>query len=710
VPSHSTRYTQFLIFLFTATTGDKQKFSIYNVRKPLNAFAEGESYRNVKKEVAGGKTLSLLQLRGPLGIGKKEIARKLAQEFPFANVQCAITHDQPIIKQEIDCSEGNAKLSEHLKNLLERLYKNHFVDDYTFFQSARSDLNINETKLFVQCLVQAAAPVIIIIHNPTKECRKILKNLGSWMAKADVQYPACVCISPDSFFQDTYKIHKVAGLTEEESIRFLLNPERNLESLPSSEKQAICTIKQRLQGSPFGLTVVKLHCQLSNVNYSDYLKRFPVGNVKGEEYMFKTVTDFLSSRNDLFDMLKSLENFHHNNIPIILIKKVLVKLQIDTDYSNPLKELLELNVCTTEGEGDMLKVTFHEILFLAVKNYMQFRNTEAIHHLKIAILAISSLATKDLRTKSNKQEMKSLRHHIRSALHHFEDIKGKYLEDKEFQLVTLAVSHLHEVFAAISNNSSHEQAHFQSSLAILCEDVTRRSNFKLETSRLLNKQTESIKELASSIIDACMAAGDALHDSGVDLIQYASLVIQMHRQDVGFLKKIVSSKELFAKLIELSQNHSGISAEVIKCLRMEGTKVFLDEDKHYQSFYVDRLVSVLHSVCRSWAFLHREGTKKPTENYVWIADLVKALCLDYKKKTGISLLTLSLNLSNTVNARLVKAPHLPEEMQKQNFKEANHLVEENLHFVTRSSDMLYENGMIKTDFETMLQELELEAL
>jgi len=300
--------------------------------------------------------------------------------------------------------------------------------------------------------------------------------------------------------------------------------------------------------------------------------------------------------------------------------------------------------------------------------------------------------------------MRSMEPHVKAVLEHFETCD---LREGDF-IFTMVAAHLREILGAIKSSKSPTEAecHFKISACTLWNEVQKRSKCAIKFDVFTNKQSKTVDSFASQIIVACIVTGEDLLKCGVDMTEYASMVLQLTEENADFLQPFLTDRNLFDTLKKISRNCLTIPKELISKLREKSQKVFLSKTEHCQNFFIDRLVSVLHSLSRVMLYDDDTFSENKRENILWTADLVKALCVECKTVTGVSLLFMKLNPAVQRNIRLKQLTTLGESQKKTVLQELLVTAELNLKQPPTDTEIVYENGLMKSFLKTSFDDIE----
>jgi len=711
-------------FMYNITGSDATsvpKSPIIKTRLPMPGFTQREAYRNIKVKQKD-QHASILHLYGIPGTGRTEIVRKLAEEFPYQG------NEMLLVKYEIDCGGDHADIARSLGDLLYEMLSQAFGTNNSAVKYACAGLLEDSPQLFVKLLCEASLPIVIIIQDPPKESKKLMDSIVLCLKDATHSKPVHLYVTSNSkstlYHQSNIEEYEVTGFAEEEGLKLLLNSQSD----SSEETKAAADIFKSLSGSPLGLFAVKTYCQMLDITYNEYLQlqsHLIYAEIKHDlekqfganyKHVFETVVALLDTKEELLNQLKTVSMFHHGNIPRRLIGKVMqrhrkvsnekpaVTQLVNKKWSGLfINRLADFTFCKIDKKGTDSKVTFHQVVFSAVQELLKSRDQyELKRHLKYAILAISSVVNKDLRKRTDKLLMKCFVPHIQAVLKHFEDFD---MCEKDF-LMKMAAAHLYEVLGAIFSSSFQTTAekYLKSSISMIWAEITQRACSNLNFDVVTHKQNIPTDEYAKEIIEICVAAGEDLRHSGVDIIQYASVILQIKDEDLNFLNKFTRNEEFEEYFKNSCQYCVEISSQNIKKLRSEPAEIFLGEDKHYKVFFTERLISVVYSLSRVILYDVTDMTEDERDTFVWMADLVTSLCRECKRVTGVSLLFFGLSPLVQVDVRLKNEKPLTEEQKKNVYRkhECSQRINSNKRLQTMKSCMktVWLRPVWKTNFYT----------
>ena len=692
---------------------NEQKASILDVRNPQGNFLERMDYKEIKTEQSQKTTLSILHLYGIPGSGKTEIVRQLATDFPYDS------DESIMVIKEFDFSDSTEILQIRFEDFLKQMLDNNLIEGTTAYRSACSSLENGNTKSSVKLLHDANIPILIIIHDPLKQDQSLLDDLVSSLknvASSKTTNPIHLYVTSNSrrTLRNLTKLekHEIRGVTLEEGLR-LLDAESDIDD---DEKEAAAEIWKYLSGSPLGLAAVESHCKTSSITYNDYLDLIADSSYTRLTYAYGTkhkhvldaVIRLLDTKEGFFGKMKTIAMFHHTDIPRQLFEKIMQRRRKEAESEKLaatlsrnkqeagifISQLEDFSICEVKKDGKkLISVTFHRVVFSAIQAILESQQTSQIaQHLREAILSISSMVSKDFRKRDDWQFTKSMRPHIQAVLANSEKYQEQISGDFT---VTMALAHLREVLGASISAKAQKAAEecLQKSAKMIWDEVVVRSSTDVAFDVFIEKQQDPVENYASQIVSACTEAGNMLLESDDEIIRYLSVVLLLKEEDTNFICKLISDKKFADQLKFASKYGLGVSTTTVEQLREED--VFLNEVKHYSVFFLDRLISNIYSLGRVMIYDDKDVSTQRREKFMWIADLVHALCVECKAVTGVSLLFQQLTVWLKSDIRLKRSEHLEKQTKKYFFLETRDIVRKNARQSTKEDEMVYENGLLK---------------
>lgn len=348
---------------------------------------------------------------------------------------------------------------------------------------------------------------------------------------------------------------------------------------------------------------------------------------------------------------------------------------------------------------------FINLFFSAVQEHLKsLERHEFSLHLKKAAWSIASLVSKDLRKRGSLRWMRSMEPHLKSVSNHFETCDLN-VEDFLSKMISI---HLLEVLGVTTSAYILEKAeqNLQVCACKIWDEVAKRTSCDIKLEFFTNKQPVPVHDHAPQIIKACIDAGKDLLQSGVDISEYAATVLQVKEEDVEFYKPFIPDKDLFNNLQKVAQNSMTISSELISKFREKSRHVFLSRTDYYQTFFIDRMVSILHSLSRVVLYDDKAFTEQRREKFLWTADLVKALCVESETVTGVKLLFVKLIPAVQKNIRLKRMSSMSESQRKRVLQESLRIAELEINGSSLETERVYENGLLKCSSKTSFDDIE----
>ena len=636
------------------------------MRNPLPGLIPRSSLSELKKKVKN-QNATVLHLHGMPGMGKTELVRSLSAEFPSYVLNSEV---DIWVACEIDCREANEDLEESLEKLLQEMVNNNILTNVDVCHSACSTLKQKRTQDYVKLLCQAEVPVLIIVQDPSQHHQGLLIDFVSSVKNAKCSQPLHLYITSNSKRAvprlSESEMYEVSGLTEDEGLKLLeVDPK-----LDNENKRAAITIYKEMSGSPLGLSTVLIYCDESMINYKDYLKlstsplKAAVHQEEGmsgdNQSIFKAIIRLLDSKG-LLDEMKTIAMFHNSSIPRVLIGKVFqCRRKVEEDGLEPIDVrneqesgklmflLKDTSFCQiTERDEKHVAVTLNQLVFAALQAHLDTKaRIEFVSHLKEAVEALSAVVHKDLRHEEDLAFMKRMKPHIRTILQHV----VKYEEVLDNFLIKMATSHLHQVLGVIESEYLHSSAeeNFKSSASIILQEVSARSKTAFVYHDLEKIKMELTGVHVEDLANACLKAGRALISDKKCLCQYALLVLQLKQEDVDYLLKLSSDDELTSYLKSDFDRSLSVGTYVLEKLRSKTQGMFLGKNKYSEVFFINRLVSVLHSTGRLALYKDEDVSSGSWKTYFNALKLANALSAKCRECSGVCLLLCRLTSDSMI--------------------------------------------------------------
>jgi len=706
------------------------------VRQPLRGFVETAAFEGVKSKVAD-KLGAIVHLYGIPGSGKTEIVRNLAQKFPFGQ---GLSTEEFVVKHEVNCNDGCEDIVDSLNILLEEMLGRNLIDNRSALQAVCTGLNKSLTQPLVDLLARAAIPVMLIIQDPPEHYRLLLDDLAASIRNKQCCHRIHVYVTSNNrgAFSNLSpsEEYEVVGMTEVEGLKILDISCND----PENEQKSATAIIESLSGSPLGLISVKIHCKTTFMTYEEYLVLNPHLTEKSEfqtsnnsnhqqKRIFDAIIKLIETKTGMLDKLKTMAMFHHGGIPRRLIERVTEAVS-STPSSDPVtinaqnkqesgefvRDLSNLGSCTIELNGKQLKsVTFHQVVFSAIRDRMKQENgAEFLSHLTSAILAVASVIHKDLRKQENLKFMKIMRPHIRSIIKGFEKSnwnakiaprEKKNEHDSSF-LIKMAIVHLYEVLGVVETDTDQKSAEesLKQGAQIVWDEVKLRTKPDVDFSVPTGVSLEPIPAYVTKIIKACVGAGCKMRKCQFDLSKYVSLSLHIKEEDVNFLATLSSDENLIQELRKISEYSLNVSNDTLRRVRQDSQGLMLDESKHCEIFFAERLISIVYSLGRVFLY-DNDADAERRKKFSWIADLASALCTECTKVTGVKLLFDRLSATNQIAVRLKRTACIDADDKENILKTTRRMAEDTLQHVIEHDDVAFENGLRKLMLKNEFQEL-----
>jgi len=597
---------------------------------------------------------------------------------------------------------------------------------------ACEQLNKLRTDKFVNILKSAAIPVIIIIEDPPEESAELVHGLVSTFQENKYSKPVHLCVTSRSenighipWDQSWTKV-KVGGFTIDEALDLLgISQTTSL-----SEKAAALKIIDKLHGSPLGLTVVKTTCDTSATSYEDYYNEYEQSldfhqyiktSVKDEVgphagTLFHAIVVLLEGKG-LLETMKVLSFFHHGCIPQAVIGNVImrqrasnspqssktfyVKQRESGKFINCLKSL---DICSVQGtKYHETSITFHQMVFLAVQTFMA--DDKQVY--REALISLAAFATRSINTNAHCSFMESLFPHFFSLLGYLE---SHSLHSGDFVARFLEI-HLREVYGSTKKywNSTSASEQLIKSASLISKEISKYCKDAFEFDVLVSKQNAPVTEIAPIVFKACLTAGKQLGSIGEQLDEYLCTVMHFKSGQRETLKHYCTNQQTIEWLSSDSKETLQINPDQLRRFRaLEGEKLFLDMQSYSNVFFVDRLVAVLLSLSRVWLFQGSDCTDTNREKFIWIADMVHAICQLCAEQTGINLSPGGWTAAERINIRLSKLSRqsIDKKDRRELLVDWMKMASDNLETTDKQCDtVFYENSLRSTLTEINLHKI-----
>ena len=674
--------------------------SVTCIRHPTEDFVSTDTYEAIKDKICEERVV-VLNVHGFPGSGKSELVLKLAESFPY------FATDTLFVKYHIDCDNSDI-VAEELKSVLYAMSENNLLKA-NVFHSAVSGLKNKITQEFVQLLIRADIPILIVIEDPPKEDLELLTDLFRSLAIAKgrtncnyihvyltTRYKSDLAVSNLPYLD----LH-VNGLTFTEGLALLgLSPvdDHHIQAT-GNELKAAEEIFHNLSGSPLGLKVVRVYCRKLCLSYSDYLQIMNTQQTSSsnttqevsvyesplQKDLYQRIIHLLQPDSDedylFWKTTTVLSLFNHIDIPQRLIGRItekcntrsakgydlsFKKMQNKLQSSRFISKCCNFGLCKVDGVGYFGKtITFHKVIFLAVRIFLNQRGILQ-SELELAVEVIASMVHKDTRHPEDYKLMKQLLPHARSVLR-FVESHGEACDKFVFKQ---AVSHMYEVMSLFEADKSVVDAEtaLTKSLNIVWQACIKN---QLNVNCLLQKQSEDVGEISRSVVKLCVDAGRELICQPHEFSQFASLLLQFKSDEVNFLTTLATETEVSQYVKDASEYCADIDAATLEKLReLEKGKMFLHFRTHCLIFYVERIASILHSLSYATQRGDPSTSTRKREASIWYCDMANALCVECFAQTTIKLLLLHVTSCSRISARLTGLSDLASDEKKRILLEA----------------------------------------
>jgi len=617
--------------------------------------------------------MTYIHLHGFPGTGKSTIVQRLATEFPFNE------DEEVFVKYLIECSDSSEDVKKSLSMMMGEMLNCRLTLNQKDCEIAAEQLKNTRTDKFAEIVESAQVPIILIIEDPPEDDFDFLDQLQSSFEERKFRKTVVLCITSRSeVISRNQPAHqhlgkfKVNGLKTSEGLDLL----RISQTSTSSERDAAVKIINNLHGSPLGLAVVKATCETSNISYKDYYDEYEQ-SLDFHHFIKQTVEDevgphaktlfhaivTLLEGEGLLDTVEILSFFHHGCIPQSLIGGVITRQRTSnspqsskTFYARKresghfVHRLKCLDICNVERQksGETF-VSFHQMIFLAVQTYMKNKTVM----LRAALLSLASQARRNIRGHSNFALTTSLFSHIRSVL----DFLASHPMDFTDFVAEFSAIHLQEVYGNTIKYTDSQSAFdvlYKCALAVL-DRIQKLSEIEIDIDNLdVSKEQTAIDKFSANVFDACLVAGKQLEATKDAVDEYICIVTHFHPELRASLKTLCTDQEVVGWLSTDVKSSLQVNPKQLRTFRStENGRMFLDINKYCEVFFVDRLASVLYSLSRVWIY-NKDMIEQKRKYFVWLADLVHALCERCSKQTEVALLIYGCSSVNRVNVRISK--------------------------------------------------------
>ena len=691
--------------------------SINNVSEPLSSI---ETTSTITKafDIAENKDMLVLHCYGIPGSGKSQLVRSLAKQFPYSNpAEATDPSSSPIsctIKWHIQCKDNKDDLKKEFKKLAEKLQEKNYIATAPLNQ-LDEDFKNNETKSFVEMLLNCNVPVLILIEDPSDIEIDSLKTLFDCLKKHEFKlahpqkfhiYITSRSTSPvitkEFSALEWHKTLNVNGFSEKESINFLKKAD-NIE--PDAEEDLI-KVHERFSGMPLGLLAARSFCERRDeTNYKSYLLlaedsdydilsdekeaiRREYGASRAVEHVFQAIVMLFDpgiiSEGDTtqilhWKLLCCISYFHYDQIPRFLLKRCCDCIrrksvknpeeQNKADVGELICNLVAHGMCTKQKNG---AITFHEVVLNAFR--LKQQSVPSFNPLKKAMETICGLLSLDLRRKENYSRMRSLQNHLQSLLEHVENNQKILVDDDDFQLLNAVTSLLYQVLAVLLINQSDSEKSNEMYRKSFDQIWSKKKNV---ISPVLNKSFETVAE-------EIKRASNDMAKKKCFLSKYLSWIKISHfeKDEVEFLKS--ESKSDFA---EVENILNVFDRKMFVLEKLKEYKLFLADDVYLPIFYAERFASIMHGWSRNYLY---SDDNQDLKNGLWMNSLSKAVSLRVKSSSGIPLLTEWLSQIGGQVPFLLKQKNNPNSLQEASRLCHKMIKDENLK--------MFENGLIQKAF------------
>ena len=552
--------------------------SINKVRPPMHSnLATTETFKHIREKIEK-EMIMILLCHGVPGSGKSQIARKLADEFPFGNHS---NEDDILIKWHIQCKDSGHNLKEKMKELAEKLLKNSFIENQEKCQSIVDELEENNnSELLIDVLVKTGVPVLIIVEDPSNEHIPLLNDLCTNLRdRAEKQKTISkkfhlhissrknIVLLEGKPNLPFYKVENIKGFNEKEALNYL-----NRGLVESNSSHDALAVFQFFSGLPLGLNVARAHCNKAKMNYKKYLVLVKDVNYDIiskekeaiiEEYgnsaphLFQAIVAPFKTEELQLKILRCLSYFHYDRIPSYVLQQCCHLLQTgqgkrfilenEEKVGTLITELLE---CDMFSETNEHEITFHEVVLNAFRLNnldMDYSNT-----LKKSVEIMCSLVSKDLRKKEHSSKMFKLRRHLQTLLDYVENNQQIFNNKIDERLFRALISYLHEATATVMLSDlpslfwNECEEHFEKALCVTFPGkICKFSKFPKD-----NKQ--SVKHIAREILKMSDSKGSHLPPGFfAKYMSKLKLHLKDKRDELEFLKSQCTNIQCFANMEDL---------------------------------------------------------------------------------------------------------------------------------------------------------------
>jgi len=195
----------------------------------------------------------------------------------------------------MDCSGDCVDIKKGLQDLAKQMLKHNLLCKKVAAEEACSGLDKNHTQTYMELLVSASVPILIVIQDPPKHNQDLLEEISLSLEQMESTELIHIYVTSHSkralADSQVCEKHEVGGLTRAEGLK-LLNPYDS-----SEEKNCAAKIIDNLSGSPLGLNAVKAFCRICHITYCDYLK---LDGLKGYREISKNLPKSLAPATNMF--------------------------------------------------------------------------------------------------------------------------------------------------------------------------------------------------------------------------------------------------------------------------------------------------------------------------------------------------------------------------------------------------------------------------
>jgi len=707
----------------------EQKRSVTCIRHPTQDFVVNISYTNFKKRLAQ-KQQAILHIHGYPGCGKSQIVLKLAEDFPY------VKSEPVFVKHYIDCSDRSDDVVQQLTSLLEMMSAHKLLKKENF-QSAISCLERKSAQEFVELLITADVPILIVIEDPPKEQLDLLADLFRSLACTNkiIHIYVTTRFKNDCCYANLpyYITHQIDGLSETEGCELLGLSTSDSVQQQTKDLETAKEIVRNFSGSPMGLRTVKAVCEKMRIKYADYLHIMNNHNPSltrlirqdskrdnpKQHDIFQAMILLLKPKNSgdeplLWNTVMVLSLFHHGGIPQLLMGRITERCNESKDSQNRdlffrntqnmllssslISEFSNFGICKVDGDSYLnTTVTFHRLVFGAVRMFLQ-ENEILLSKLELAVEILTSLVHKDIRKPEDFNFMKKMLPHIRSVLR-FVETDGEACDKFVFKQ---AVSHLYEVKGLLETDQSVTEAEnaLKKSLNMLWQSSIGN---QLDVKYLLQR-SEDAGKVAKRVVELCIDAGKNLGSHQRELSRYMSLVLQLKSNEVNFLSSLVTDAKLIQYIKDAAWYSLNIDPDCLDRFRqLEKGVLFLGIDTHCQIFFVERIAAILHTLARVILCDNAEISLEKREKFIWFSEVAVMICVECLRQTNVNLLLLRLTSNSGVGIRLAGLSSFNKAEKKKILFDARSLALRDRKQLQEGDDF-YEYGLRKSvqrDFDDM---------